>query len=194
MGFSSFRAILIIFNFSGLWFHYSTGQDMSGSLSFTLVYNGKDLDTSGIKQIFTDQMPNELKSALQNETVGELKKEIEKAKETMKEAKTPQEFKEKLEKAVPETEQVVTETFKWIYKKLKDSMDKEEETFPDELIEKMKATYNYLKDKANEYYQDLDSNDKQSLTFSALFGLTAVQPDENTSGKLKWISVNLEEP
>uniref|UniRef100_A0A1I8B2M9 DUF148 domain-containing protein n=1 Tax=Meloidogyne hapla TaxID=6305 RepID=A0A1I8B2M9_MELHA len=157
MVFKSFHAILIVFNLFLFCFHHLLGQeDMSGSLSLKVVYNGKDVDTSGIKQLFSDgkddmtlistvpsvikdQMPNDLKSALEKETIGDLKKEIGNTKNAIKESKTSKELKEKLEKVAPETKEVYDKTINWVYSKM--GLDKQDEDFVEQVINKHSLKY-----------------------------------------------------
>ncbi|KAL7077812.1 hypothetical protein ACQ4LE_002934 [Meloidogyne hapla] len=158
---------------------------MSGSLSLKVVYNGKDVDTSGIKQLFSDgkddmtlistvpsvikdQMPNDLKSALEKETIGDLKKEIGNTKNAIKESKTSKELKEKLEKVAPETKEVYDKTINWVYSKM--GLDKQDEDFVEQLIDKISNTFYKVKEQTKENYQNMDSADKQNLTaFSGFF-------------------------
>ncbi|CAK5008640.1 unnamed protein product [Meloidogyne enterolobii] len=152
---------LLVLILSLFCLHLSLGQeDNSGALSLKLVYNGNEVDTSGIKQLFSDgkddlklistvpsviknQIPNDLKSAMETETLGDLKKEIL----PIKESKTLNEAKEKWEKEAPKTIEVVNKTINWVYstiEKIKNLLDKQDKDFVEQVKLKFKLNLKIL--------------------------------------------------
>nr|CAD2195370.1 unnamed protein product [Meloidogyne enterolobii] len=150
-----FYGFLLVLNLSLFCLQPSLGQeDNSGALSIKLVYNGNQVDTSGIKQLFSagkddlklistvpsvikNQIPNDLKSAMETETLGDLKKEIL----AIKESKTLNESKEKWEKGAPKTKEIFNKTINWVYskmEKIKNSLDKQEKDFVEQVKLKFK--------------------------------------------------------